>query len=81
MIEALFVVALLAAVVPALQLVLGAWVRGPALIVSMPLAAAWATSSSLGVTFLSLPLMAATHGTLNVIGFAVPGVFAWRAAT
>jgi hypothetical protein len=57
-----------------------ATVAGVALLLSMPLAAGWATSSWLGVAFLSLPVMAATHGTLNVLGFAVPGVFAWRAA-
>lgn len=56
-------------------------VAGIALLLSMPLAAAWATSSWLGIAFLSVPLMAATHGALNVLGFAVPAVFAWRQAT
>lgn len=55
-------------------------VAGVALLVSMPLAAAWATTTWLGVAFLSVPLMAATHGALNVVGFAVPAVFAWRRA-
>ena len=56
-------------------------VAGVALLFSMPLAVAWATTSWLGIAFLSVPLMAATHGALNVVGFAVPAVFAWRKAT
>jgi hypothetical protein len=47
----------------------------------MPLAVVWATASWLGVALLSVPVMAATHGALNVVGFAVPAVFAWRKAT
>jgi len=54
---------------------------GVALLLSMPLAATWATTSWLGIAFLSVPLMAAVHGGLNVFGFAVPAVFAWRKAT
>jgi hypothetical protein len=50
------------------------------LLLSMPLAAAWATTSWLGLAFLSVPLMATTHGALNVLGFGVPAVFAWRRA-
>lgn len=56
-------------------------VAGVALLLSMPLAVAWATTSWLGIAFLSVPMMAATHGVLNVVGFAVPAVFAWRKAT
>ena len=56
-------------------------VAGVALLLSMPLAVVWATTSWLGVVFLSVPVMAATHGALNVVGFAVPAVFAWRKAT
>ena len=56
-------------------------VAGVALLLSMPLAVVWATTSWLGIAFLSVPLMAATHGALNVVGFAVPAVFAWRKAT
>jgi hypothetical protein len=56
-------------------------VAGVALLLSMPLAVVWATASWLGVALLSVPVMAATHGALNVVGFAVPAVFAWRKAT
>ena len=55
-------------------------IAGVALLISMPLAAAWATTHWLGIAFLSLPVMAAIHGGLNVVGFAVPAVAAWRAA-
>jgi hypothetical protein len=51
---------------------------GAALLVSMPLAAAWATAQSLGVAFLPISAMAAIHGGLNVLGFALPVVHAWR---
>lgn len=53
-------------------------VAGGALLVSMPLAAGWATTAFLGLPFLPIPLMAATHGTLNVVGFAIPAALFWR---
>jgi hypothetical protein len=57
-----------------------AMVAGGALLLSMPLAAAWATAAWLGLGFLSLPVMAAVHGGLNVIGFALPATYAWFGA-
>lgn len=51
-------------------------VAGSALLVSMPLAAVYATGDVLGLGWLDIPLMAATHGTLNVLGFAVPAIVA-----
>jgi hypothetical protein len=46
----------------------------------MPLAAAWATASTFAFPFVPLPAMAAIHGGLNVLGFALPVVYAWRGA-
>jgi hypothetical protein len=53
-------------------------VAGLSLLLSMPLAAAWATTSFLAIPFLPIAVMAAAHGGLNVLGFAVPGTLAWR---
>jgi hypothetical protein len=53
-------------------------IAGGALLLSMPLAAGWATASWLGIGFLPLAVMAATHGALNVFGFAIPAMYAWR---
>jgi hypothetical protein len=55
-------------------------IAGVALLLSMPLAVAWATTSWLGIGFLSIPLMAGAHGGLNVFGFAIPAMYAWREA-
>jgi hypothetical protein len=51
---------------------------GLSLVASMPLAAAWAVTSFAAVPFLPIALMAATHGTLNVVGFAIPAARLWR---
>ena len=51
-------------------------IAGSSLVVSMPLAAAYATGDVLGLDWLDIPLMAATHGTLNVLGFAIPAIVA-----
>ena len=52
-------------------------VGGASLFVSMPLAAGYATGAALGLPFLDIPAMAAVHGTLNVIGFAIPSMIGW----
>jgi hypothetical protein len=51
---------------------------GISLMLSMTLAAAWATAAWRGVDVLSVPAMAAVHGGLNVLGFALPATIAWR---
>lgn len=52
-------------------------IAGLTLLVSMPLAAIYATGVWLGATWLTIPAMAATHGTLNVLGFALPASIGW----
>lgn len=52
-------------------------VAGLSLLVSMPLAAVYATGVWLGIPWLDLPTMARTHGVLNVLGFAIPAIVAW----
>jgi hypothetical protein len=52
-------------------------VAGATLLVTMPLAAAYATGTAFGIPFLDVPAMAAIHGGLNVVGFAVPAMLAW----
>jgi hypothetical protein len=59
---------------------LAATVAGLSLLLTMPLAAAWATASTFAFPFVPLPAMAAIHGGLNVLGFALPVVYAWRGA-
>ena len=57
------------------------WLAGAAglsLAVAMPLAAGWATATYAAVPFLSIGAMAATHGALNVVGFAIPAAWFWR---
>ena len=54
---------------------------GAALLISMPLAAAWATTAFLAIPFLPIPVMAAVHGGLNVVGFAIPVMWLDRVAT
>lgn len=44
----------------------------------MVLAVQWALGSTLGTPALSIPAMAATHGVLNGVGFALCGVIGWR---
>ena len=53
-------------------------VAGASLLVSMPLAVTYATGRWLGLAWLDIPAMAASHGVLNVVGFAVPAsVASW----
>jgi hypothetical protein len=57
----------------------GLWLgrlAGASLLVSMPLAAAYALGAFLGTAWLDLPTMARTHGALNVLGFALPATIA-----
>lgn len=51
---------------------------GATLFVTMPLAAAYATGTTFGIGFLDIPAMAALHGGLNVVGFAIPTMIGWR---
>jgi hypothetical protein len=53
-------------------------VAGTSLVVSMPLAAAWAVTSFAAIPFLPVAAMAATHGTFNAVGFAIPAAWLWR---
>ena len=55
-------------------------VAGLSLAITMPLAAGWAMAAYAGVPFLSVSAMAATHGLLNVVGFAIPAAWFWRKA-
>ena len=52
-------------------------VAGLTLFVTMPLAAAYATGSTFHIAVLDVPAMAAIHGGLNVIGFAIPAMLGW----
>lgn len=52
-------------------------IAGASLLVSMPMAAIYATGVLLGTTWLDLPTMARIHGGLNALGFAVPVIVAW----
>ena len=53
---------------------------GATLLLTMPLAAGYAIGSAFRIPFLDVPAMAATHGTLNVVGFAIPTMIGWRTA-
>ena len=55
------------------------WPSSPALslLVSMPLAVAYATQTLIGAAWLSVGTMAAIHGTLNAFGFALAAIVAW----
>ena len=52
-------------------------VAGATLFLTMPLAAAYATGTTFGIPFLDVPAMAAIHGGLNVVGFAIPAMLGW----
>ncbi len=58
----------------------GLLVGGATLLITMPLAAAYATGTTFGIPFLDVPAMAAIHGTLNVLAFAIPTAVGWRTA-
>ena len=51
------------------------------LVPTMLLALDWAAGEAFGVPRLSLPWMAATHGTGNALGFGLCGILGWRLAT
>ena len=53
-------------------------VGGATLLVTMPLAAGYATGSAFGIALLDIPAMAAIHGTLNILGFAIPSMVGWN---
>jgi len=52
-------------------------IGGGTLFVTMPLAVLYASGSAFGIPSLGLPAMAAIHGTLNVVGFAIPSMIGW----
>jgi hypothetical protein len=52
-------------------------VAGATLLLTMPIAAAYATGTTFGIPFLDVPAMAAIHGGLNVVGFAIPAMLGW----
>jgi YndJ-like protein len=54
-----------------------ALIAGASLLISMPLAIAYATQTLIGVAWLSVGTMAAIHGTLNAFGFALAAIVAW----
>ena len=59
----------------------GLLVGGATLFLTMPLATAYTTGITFGIGFLDIPAMAATHGALNVVGFAIPTMAGWARAT
>jgi hypothetical protein len=52
-------------------------IAGVSLLISMPLAIAYATQTLIGTAWLSVGTMAAIHGTLNAFGFALAAIVAW----
>ncbi len=50
---------------------------GLSLLGGLGLAAAYALSAQLGRAWLTIPEMIPLHGTLNALGFALPGLLAW----
>jgi len=50
---------------------------GATLFVTMPLAAAYSTGTTFDIPTIDIPAMAAIHGGLNVIGFAIPAMVGW----
>lgn len=57
------------------------WVfSGLALMVGMALAFCYGWRSVFSIEMLTIPWMYAVHGTLNAIGFAIPGLLAWSRA-
>jgi hypothetical protein len=59
----------------------GLLVGGATLLVTMPLAAAYATGTTFGIPVLDVPAMAGVHGALNVLAFAIPTAIGWRTPT
>lgn len=75
----IFTIALLAWSIQAPRVGVGAtraaWFLARASVwVSMPLAVWWATGFVTGLPAPSIPVMAATHGVANALGFALPGL-------
>lgn len=59
----------------------GLWMLcGLALMIGMSLAFLYGWRYYYSISFLSIPWMYAVHGTLNAIGFAIPGILGWRKA-
>jgi YndJ-like protein len=55
-------------------------VGGATLLITMPLAAGYATGTTFGIPLLDVPAMAGIHGALNMLAFAIPTAFGWIAA-
>jgi hypothetical protein len=55
-------------------------VSGLSLLAGMALAALYAWGSYWGPAWLDIPLMLRTHGAINALGFALPGLLAWNLA-
>ena len=55
-------------------------IAGATLFVTMPLAAGYVTGTTFGIPFLDIPAMAAIHGGLNVVGFAIAAMVGWQRA-
>jgi hypothetical protein len=55
-------------------------VSGLSLLAGMALAALYAWGNSWGPSWLDIPLMVRTHGAINALGFALPGLLAWNLA-
>jgi hypothetical protein len=53
-------------------------IGGVTLFLTMPIAIAYATGVAFAVAFLDIPAMAAIHGGLNVLGFAIPAMVGWQ---
>jgi hypothetical protein len=47
-------------------------IAGLSVLAAMPFAAAYAIGQVAGTSWLDIPLMARTHGALNILGFAIP---------
>jgi hypothetical protein len=55
-------------------------VSGLSLLLGMGLAALYAWGTYWGPAWLDIPLMLRTHGAINALGFALPGLLAWNLA-
>jgi hypothetical protein len=56
-------------------------VSGLSLLAGMTLAALYAWGNYWGLAWLDIPLMVRTHGAINALGFALPGLLAWNLGT
>ncbi len=52
-------------------------IAGLSLVTTMVLACTYALGQFVGIDFVHIPLMARTHGVINVFGFSLAGLIAW----